>query len=73
MASPKEPAPLNLAEYVPVVVKNVPKTGRRMAQFIKFLIDNGAADGPQSFHVLEMSLGAHVVESQDGLLSQRLA
>lgn len=39
---------------------NAPIVGQRVAEFVQFLIQNGALSGPDKVHLIGFSLGCHV-------------
>jgi len=60
LSASKIPFPISLAFYIMTLLKNVPKVGLRITEFVMFLKGNNIISGPGMVHLVGTSLGAHV-------------
>jgi hypothetical protein len=68
--SPVPDFPLALLLYVKILTVNVPRVGKRVAEFVAFLMEEAVVPHPKLVHILGSSLGAHVSGSAGNFLKR---
>jgi len=68
--SPLPDLPLTLLLYVKILTVNVPRVGKKVAEFVAFLMKEAVAPHPKLVHMLAASLGAHVSGSAGYLIKK---
>lgn len=53
-----------------LAVSNVPVVGKRVGEFIQFLIENGVVGSLRDVHIIGFSLGAHVAGNAGNTLKE---